>query len=367
MRTTRVTIRSVAAEAGVSITTVSNVLNGRHEQMAAGTRSRVLTAMERLGYRPNHVAQSLVTSRTATIGLIMSDLTNSLYPPVTIGAEAACRAAGYSLLLANAADVDAERRAVDLMRAKRVDGLVLFSISFLDMPTDHLLQAQAEGVPIVVINRTLPPGAPIPSVAFDHFGGARLATHHLIDLGHRRIAHLAGPSHRFTGQQRRRGYETALREATIALDPSLIAEGDYSFESGERLMRQLWTERPTAIFVGGDALALGALRALHELGVHVPRDLSLAAFGNQDVVRYATPAITTIDLPVAEAGRTAVERVLRSIRPRQREVADPMTETEVQTLETTLLVRNTTTGARSPESGVRESTTYRPCPLPPDS
>src|SRR5262245_6996384 len=143
----RITIRSVASEAGVSITTVSNVINGRHEQMAPETLDRVLSAMERLGYRPNRVAQSLVTSRTATIGLIMGDVTNALYPPVTIGAEAACREAGYSLLLANADGVDTERRLVEVMRAKQVDGLVLFSVSFLDIASDHLLRAQAEGTP----------------------------------------------------------------------------------------------------------------------------------------------------------------------------------------------------------------------------
>src|SRR5688572_16465660 len=140
MRPPRVTIRSVASEAGVSISTVSNVLNGRHQQMSAETRERVLAAMERLGYYPNHLAQSLVTRRTATIGLIMSNMTNSLHTPVTIGAEAACRAAGYGLLLANADDQDAERQAVELMQSKLADGLVLFSISYLDVEHDYLFR-----------------------------------------------------------------------------------------------------------------------------------------------------------------------------------------------------------------------------------
>lgn len=334
MNARRVTIRSVAREAGVSITTVSNVLNGRHQQMAVETLERVLAAMERLGYRPNHLAQSLVTNRTATIGLIMSEVTNSLYPPVTIGAEAACREAGYSLLLAAVDDLDAERRAVDLMRAKQVDALVLFSVSLLDIANDHLFRAQAEGTPVVVINRQLPPEAPLSAVWFDHFGGSRQATRHLIDLGHRRIAHIAGPSHRFTGQQRRRGYEAALAEAGITSDPALIAEGDYSFESGEALMRRLWQERPTAVFVGGDAMALGALRALARLGLRVPEHVSLVAFGNPDFVRYATPTLTTVDLPVATAGRVAVELALRRIRT--------PAEREVRLLETTLLIREST-------------------------
>jgi LacI family transcriptional regulator len=334
MRQPRVTIRSVAKEAGVSITTVSNVLNGRHEQMGVDTRDRVLAAMKRLGYHPNHLAQSLVTRRTATIGLIMNNMTNSLYPPVTIGAEAACRAAGYGLLLANATDSATEHAAVDLMLSKPVDGLVLFSISNLDAGHDHLMQAQREGLPIVTINRHLPAESGLPAVAFDHQGGARQATQHLLDLGHRRIAHIAGPSHRLTGLQRRWGYEEALREAGIDPDPVLTVEGDYSFESGEAAMHRLAPYRPTAVFVAGDVMALGAVRALTRLSIAVPRDCSVVAFGDPDCIRYATPAMTTIDLPVAEAGQVAVDLVLRHIAGQK--------ETEVKTLRTTLLVRETT-------------------------
>jgi LacI family transcriptional regulator len=137
-----------------------------------------------------------------------------------------------------------------------------------------------------------------------------------------------------TGVHRRQGYEAALDAAGISWHPALIAAGDYSFASGERLMQQLWQERPTAVFVAGDAMALGALRALARLGVRVPEDLSLVAFGNPDFVRYATPAITTIDLPVATAGQVAVELALRRMqRPEEK---------EVRMLDTSLLVRDTT-------------------------
>ena len=329
------TIRSVAVAAGVSMSTVSNVLSGRHEQMAVETRERVLAAIEMLNYQPNHAARSLVTKRTATIGLIMSEVTNSLYPPVTVGAEEACRQAGYGLLLANAEDADSERRGVDLMRAKRVDALVVFSVSLLDAESEHLFAAQKAGMPVVAINRFLPVDAPLSAVWFDHKTGGRMATQHLVDLGHRRIAHIAGPENRMTGIQRRQGYEAALAAAGIPLQPSLVAAGDYSFASGETLMMRLWQERPTAVFVAGDAMALGAIRALARLGDRVPDDLSLVAFGNPDFVRYATPAITTVDLPVAMAGQVAVELALRRMEcPEER---------EVRMLETSLLVRETTT------------------------
>jgi LacI family transcriptional regulator len=334
MTARRVTIRSVATEAGVSISTVSNVIMGRHRQMTPETRDRVLATMERLNYRPNHVARSLVTNRTATIGLIMSEVTNSLYPLVTIGAEAACREAGYSLLLASAEDDEAERRGVEVMRAKQVDAMVLFSISYVEVESDYLVQIQEEGTPIIALNRNLPSDSPLSSVWFDHRSGGWQATRHLLALGHRRIAHISGPSHRLTGIQRRAGYESALREIDLPIDPALIREGDYSFESGEALMTELWRERPTAVFVGGDAMALGAIRALARLGARIPEDISLVAFGNPDFVRYATPAITTVDLPVAAAGRVAIELAIRRIH-------DPE-DKEVRTLEPTLLVRDTT-------------------------
>lgn len=333
MNEQRVTIKSVAKVAGVSVSTVSNVVSGRHQQMSAETRQRVLVAMDALNYQPNHVARSLVTKRTATIGLIMSDVTNSLYPLVTIGAEAACRNAGYSLLLANAEDQDGERRGVELMRAKQVDALILFSISYLNVENDYLVQADQVGTPIVVLNRVVPDDSPLSAVWFDHRAGGWQATWHLLTMGHRRIAHIAGPFHRLTGQQRQAGYESALREAGIEIDPALVREGDYSFESGETLMLELWQERPTAVFVSGDVMALGALRALQQVGARVPEDLSLVAFGNPDSIRYATPAITTVDLPVAAAGQIAVDLALARIRaPRVK---------EVRTLEPVLLVRET--------------------------
>ena len=330
----RVTIRSVAQAAGVSMATVSNVLSGRHEQMATATRERVLATIEALNYQPNHVARSLVTKRTATIGLIVCDATNSLYPPVTVGAETACQDAGYGLLLANAAGEAGERRNVALMRAKQVDALIVFAISFLDANNGHLDAVQEAGVPVVTINRALPVQSPLSAVWFDHRGGGRQATEHLIALGHRRIAHIAGPINRLTGIHRRQGYEDALTAAGIPRQPRLIADGDYSFASGEALMRALWRERPTAVFVAGDVMALGALRALARLGARVPDDVSLVAFGNPDCVRYATPALTTIDLPVVAAGKIAVELALRRMQR--------MEEKEVRLLETALLVRETT-------------------------
>jgi LacI family transcriptional regulator len=334
----RVTIRAVANAAGVSVSTVSNVISGRHQQMSPETLERVRTAMNALSYQPNPVARSLVTRRTATIGLVMSDVRNPLYPPVTVGAEAACRDAGYGLLLATAADPESELRAVELMYAKRVDALVVFSVSYVNPDNRRLDELQQRGFPIVPINRPLSDDSALSAVWFDHEGGAYQATQHLIELGHRKIMHVTGPADRLTAIDRRRGFERAMCDAGLPTGPDSVLEADFSFTTGERLAPALLEREPTAIFAGGDALAMGMLRGLLRLGHRVPEDISLIAFGNPEFVRYTTPAMTTIDLPVSEAGRAAVELALHRLQHPE--------ERKVRTLTTELLVRESTAPLR---------------------
>lgn len=334
----RVTIRAVANAAGVSVSTVSNVISGRHQQMSPETLERVRAAMADLHYQPNPVARSLVTKRTATIGLVMSDVRNPLYPPVTVGAEAACRDAGYGLLLATAADPESELRAVELMYAKRVDALVVFSIAYVDPDNQRFEALQAMGVPVVPINRWLADSSALSAVWFDHEGGAYQATQQLLELGHRRIVHVTGPADRLTAIYRRQGFERAMREAGLPNDPGAIIEGDFTFATGELLAPEILERNPTAIFAGGDALAMGILRGIRLHGHRVPDDISLIAFGNPDFVRYTTPAMTTIDLPVSEAGHIAVALALRRLQHPE--------EREVRTLNTQLLVRESTAPPR---------------------
>jgi LacI family transcriptional regulator len=334
----RVTIRAVANAAGVSVSTVSNVISGRHQQMSPETLERVRAAMLTLSYQPNPVARSLVTRRTATIGLVMSDVRNPLYPPVTVGAEAACRDAGYGLLLATAADPESELRAVELMYAKRVDALVVFSVSYVNPDNRRLDELQQRGFPIVPINRPLSDDSALSAVWFDHEGGAYQATQHLIELGHRKIMHVTGPADRLTAIDRRRGFERAMCDAGLPTGPNSVLEADFSFTTGERLAPALLKREPTAIFAGGDALAMGMLRGLLRLGHRVPEDISLIAFGNPEFVRYTTPAMTTIDLPVSEAGRAAVELALHRLQHPE--------ERKVRTLTTELLVRESTAPLR---------------------
>lgn len=334
MTNQRVTIRAVANAAGVSVSTVSNVISGRHRQMSGETLARVRAAMTELNYQPNPMARSLVTRRTATIGLVMSDVRNPLYPPVTAGAEAVCRDTGYGLLLTTATDPESELRAVELMYAKRVDALVVFSVSFANPDNERLEELQRSGFPIVPINRWLSDDSPLSAVWFDHEDGAYQATRHLIELGHQRIVHITGPCNRLTAVDRRHGFERAMRESDIPIEPGDIIEGDFTFAAGEQLASGLLQQQPSAVFAGGDAMAMGVLRGITRLGHRVPEDISLIAFGNPDFVRFTTPAVTTIDLPVIEAGKTAVELALRRLQHPE--------ERKVRTLTTKLLVREST-------------------------
>jgi LacI family transcriptional regulator len=263
---------------------------------------------------------------------------NPLYPPVTVGAEAACRDAGYGLLLATAADPESELRAVELMYAKRVDALVVFSVSYVNPDNRWLDELQQRGFPIVPINRPLSDDSALSAVWFDHEGGAYQATQHLIGLGHRKIVHVTGPADRLTAIDRRRGFERAMCDAGLPTGPDSVLEADFSFTTGERLAPALLEREPTAIFAGGDALAMGMLRGLLRLGHRVPEDISLIAFGNPEFVRYTTPAMTTIDLPVSEAGRAAVELALHRLQHPE--------ERKVRTLTTELLVRESTAPLR---------------------
>jgi LacI family transcriptional regulator len=211
---------------------------------------------------------------------------------------------------------------------------VVFSVSFVGPANHRLEELQQRGFPIVPINRWLADGSPLSAVWFDHEGGAYQATRHLIELGHRRIVHVTGPADRLTALYRRRGFETAMREAGLPVGPETVLEADFSFTTGERLATALLEREPTAIFAGGDALAMGILRGVTRLGRRVPEDLTLIGFGNPEFVRYTTPAMTTIDLPVSEAGQAAVELALRRLQNPE--------EREVRTLNTTLLVREST-------------------------
>ncbi|MFO7274322.1 MAG: LacI family DNA-binding transcriptional regulator [Bacillota bacterium] len=320
------TIRDVARRAGVGVATVSRVLNGKG-YVKAETRQRVLAAAEELGYVPSQLARGLVRRLSGTVGLVVPDITNPFFPLITRGVEDAASEAGYTVFLCNA-DNDPELEAQDVrkLRERRVDGVIFVGTSERRELVDQLL---ADDIPVVVMDRQVN-HTEVDMVLVDNLAGARAAVRHLMELGHRRIAHAAGPPSTRTGQDRCQGYRQALEEAGIPYDPACVVWGDFTFESGIRAGQVLLgrSPQPTAVFAGNDLIALGVIRAAEEAGLSVPDDLSVVGFDDIQMAALVCPGLTTVRQPAREMGRLAMTMLLERIRgeftgPGRRQVFQP--------------------------------------------
>ncbi|HEX5493332.1 MAG TPA: LacI family DNA-binding transcriptional regulator [Mycobacteriales bacterium] len=294
----RAVMHDVARLAGVSHQTVSRVLNG-HPNVRPATRDRVLEAIRQLNYRPNALARGLVTRRSRTIGAISFD--TRLFGPAStlLAIERAARAAGYSVTISSLADLDAGsvRLAVGAMADQSVDGAIVIA------PRESAARALLDlhpGLPVVAVEAGY--GGEIPVVSVDQFGGARLATGHLLSLGHRTVWHVAGPDDWLEARERVEGWRAALAEASVAAPPLL--RGDWSPESGYAAGLKLAGDTDvTAVFAANDQMALGVLHALHERGVGVPGDVSVVGFDNIPESAFLIPSLTTVHQDFDEVGR----------------------------------------------------------------
>jgi len=319
-----VTIRDVAKRAGVAVSTVSYVLNGHDNHVRPETRDLILEAARDLNYRPNAIARSMVKRKTATIGLIITELDNALFIPVTAGVESVLQPENYHILLASASNLTSEINAIETMRARQVDGFIIMSLS-LRFPETHLLQLQEEGIPFVVINRDLENDA-INQIRLDELGAGRMATQHLLDLGHSRIAIITGPLddnpnvRRRSAIERYQGWRSMLEERSLPISEAWIVDGQYTFEGGYQAARLLAsqlddpTTAPTACFVSGDMMAMGALKGFHDAGVRVPNDMAVITIGDPPFAAYTIPALTTLVLPIYEAGQIAARFVVERLK-----------------------------------------------------
>jgi LacI family transcriptional regulator len=318
MRRKLITIRDVAEHAGVSVSTVSHVLNGNDHHVGVVKRERVLAAVDALGYRPNAIARSMVKRKTATVGLVWTEIDNPIFIPVITGIEEILRPANYHIVLASAPDVENEIQAIETLRSQQVDGFIFMSLSIC-YPFDHLVRLKNEGVPLVVINRCLD-DSDIPLVQWDDRGAGYQATQHLLSLGHTRIGTISGPIHdtppRRSAIERHRGWQEALQEYGITVPPEWTLIGDYTHEGGYKAVQRLLAlresgcELPGALFVANDVMAAGTLKALHDAKLEIPRDMSVVTVGDTPFAAYTIPALTTQSLPVQEAGREAAHILL---------------------------------------------------------
>jgi DNA-binding LacI/PurR family transcriptional regulator len=309
----RVTMRQIAARARVSVGTVSHVINSS-AGVREPVRKRVLEAIERLGYQPSLLARGLRRNQTTIIGVIIPDISNPFFPLVVRGVEDIAYQNSYRLMLCNT-DNDAEKEQVyfDELRAYRMAGLIV--IPSANSRLVPQVGSSAGEPPVICLDRS-PEGWKGDSVTVDNAEGAYQATRHLLELGHRRIATIAGQLHVTSGVERLKGFKRALREAGINIAPEYIQEGRFDRLSGyeKGLMLLQFSPRPTAIFAANDLVALGVLAALRELGLRCPEDVSLVGFDDLELASFTNPALTTVAQPAYQMGARAAGLLFERLR-----------------------------------------------------
>jgi LacI family transcriptional regulator len=300
------TIHDVAARAGVSVATVSRVLNGK-ELVREETSRHVRAAAKSLRYVPNVAARSLSIRRSQTIGIVLPEVHGEFFSEVIRGIDLAARAQGYHILVSGSHSDPAQMlNVVDAMRG-RVDGLVVMAP---DVTLAPLTELRARAMPVVLLNSAETNGD---AITVDNYGGARTMMQHLHGLGHTRIAFVRGPQHNADARERLRGYRHAMRG--IASAKALECNGDFTEESGFAAGRRLagLTPRPTAVFAANDSMAVGVLASITAAGMNVPEEMTVVGFDDIPIARYVNPPLTTIRVDIAELGKCAFALLLDAI------------------------------------------------------
>ncbi|MEK9645281.1 MAG: LacI family DNA-binding transcriptional regulator [Alphaproteobacteria bacterium] len=337
----RVTIRDVADRVGVHPSTVSRVLNpATRGRITSEIVKKVLSTADELGYRPNQTAQGLRTNRSRTVGVLIPDITNPLFPPIIRGVEDALAEGGYTAVLGNTDNLaERERDAVATMRARQVDGLIM-ATARKDDPI--VADCVSDGLPVVLVNRSSDvPG--VSSVVNDDAMGIAQAISHLKGLGHSRIAHIAGPQTLSTGEVRRRSFYDAMAGEGLVAEDDLVAETTaFSEDEGLRAAADLIASGRefTAIVASNDLLALGAYEAIDDAGLACPGDMSVTGFNDMPFVDRVAPPLTTIRIPQYEMGREAARRLIQLMET-------PDFPARATTLRPELIVRGSTARVRN--------------------
>jgi LacI family transcriptional regulator len=338
----KVTLADVASRAGVSTMTVSRVVNGL-DGVGEQTRRRVREAIDELGYRPNIVARGLKASRSGTVGLLVTDITNPYFPEIVRGAEDVAFGAGYTVFLNNVLeDVEREAQALLALEDRRVDGVIACSPRLTDERLQALLLRHGAAV---VVNRWAPAEV-AGSVRVEHRLGARLAVQHLHALGRRRLAVLAGPEHSHAGRERLEGMAETAAELGLELPPQRLIHGQPTVEGGQAAAARLLEASTSvdALLCFNDVMAAGALQELRCRGVSVPDDIAVVGYDDIPFARMFTPSLTTLHVPTYELGMHAMRVLLDRMEGRHQQVSI--------VFQPELIVRESTVGAGAP--GPRE-------------
>ncbi|MEK3885047.1 LacI family DNA-binding transcriptional regulator [Paenibacillus sp. PL2-23] len=304
----RASIKDVAQRAGVSVTSVSRVLNGE-KYVSEALLEKVNRAIEELDYSPSHIARSLKTHRTNTIGIIVPDITNHFFSTILRSIEETASALGYTLLVGNIAEnLEKEMKYLQIFKEMRIDGIIIMHQKFNDEIITFFNNAN---MPILFSSINAPSNAHL-SVRIDDYRAAFDATEYLIRMGHTKIAYFSGDLQDIAaGRNRYSGYLGALQEHGIKRNESFIKLGDYKLSSGRRLMEELLRqeELPTVIFAATDDMAVGALNGALDHGLRVPDDISIIGFDGSAVAEIVRPSITSMQQPMDELGRKSVEYI----------------------------------------------------------
>lgn len=308
-----VTIYDVAREAGVSMATVSRVVNN-NPNVKPQTRKKVFEAIERLGYRPNAVARGLASKKTTTVGVVIPDISNAIFAEVARGIEDIANMYHYNIILCNAdKKKDKEIRVINALLEKQVDGLLFMGGAVTD---EHMQAFKTAGVPIVLCATTEESGD-IPSVDIDHEAAAFDAVSSLIAQGHKRIAMISGTlQDPANGYARFQGYKRALEQAGIGYDEHLVRVGNYRYESGVEATRYFMEldKRPSAIFSATDEMAIGAIHCVQDFGLKVPEDISVISVDNTRMASMVRPQLSSVAQPMYDIGAVSMRLLTKLMK-----------------------------------------------------
>ncbi|MGP4108268.1 catabolite control protein A [Virgibacillus sp. L01] len=299
-----ITIYDVAREANVSMATVSRVVNG-NPNVKPVTRKKVLATIEQLGYRPNAVARGLASKKTTTVGTIIPDISSIFFAELARGIEDIATMYKYNMILSNSdQNKDKELQLINTMLEKQVDGILFMGGNITD---EHVKQFESSSIP-VVLAATYDESNRIPSVNIDYEAAAFEATSFLIGKGNEKIAFISGQDDTLINQQKYKGYVRAFQEKSWSIDDEYILKGDYSYDSGLEAVDQLLTlnEKPTAVFVASDEMALGVIHGAQDKGYKVPEDLEVFGFDNTRLATMVRPTLSTIVQPMYDIGAVAM-------------------------------------------------------------
>lgn len=298
-----VTIYDVAREANVSMATVSRVVNG-NQNVKPATRKKVLKVIEELGYRPNAVARGLASKKTTTVGVIIPDISNSLYAELARGIEDIATMYRYNIILSNSdQNENKELQLLETMLGKQVDGIVFMS----DVISNELLYEMERSPTPIVLAGSIDESGTIASVNIDYYGAVYEAVQKLIGNGHKKIAFLSGPlTSKVNKDYKLKAYQTALKDAGLEYNEKLVVECDNSYDEAIEAVKTLVEEDPTAYFVSNDEMSIGVIHGVEAIGKKIPQDVEIISYENSKLSRMARPMLTSVALPLYDIGAVSM-------------------------------------------------------------